>query len=100
MATVIVAPAAGSDLDRLIATRGIPETTRERVRSSLAALHDFPYLGPRLTGAWDGFRFVLGPWPWMLLVYSYDEPSDAVYVVTIQDARSATSATSEALERP
>jgi hypothetical protein len=31
----------------------------------------------------------------MLLVYAYDEATDEVYVVTIQDARSRTSATSE-----
>jgi hypothetical protein len=38
---------------------------------------------------------VLGPAPWMLLVYVYDEVSDQVSVVTIQDARSARAATSQ-----
>jgi plasmid stabilization system protein ParE len=95
MATVIVAPAANADLDSLIATHSLPGTTRDRMKQSLRALADFPYLGPKLTGAWAGFRFLLGPWPWMLLVYVYDEATDEVYVVTIQDARSGLSATSE-----
>jgi len=52
-------------------------------------------LGPPLTGRWQGFRFILGPWSWMLLVYAYDEETDQVSLVTIQDARSAESATSQ-----
>jgi hypothetical protein len=40
----------------------------------------------------QGFRFILGPWPWMLLVYVYDSVLDQVAVVTIQDARSARAA--------
>jgi hypothetical protein len=52
-------------------------------------------LGPPLTGRWRGFRFILGPWSWMLLVYAYDEETGQVSVVTIQDARSAESVTSQ-----
>jgi len=44
---------------------------------------------PGLAGRWRGFRFILGPWPWMLLVYAWDETAEVVAVVTIQDARSA-----------
>jgi hypothetical protein len=50
-------------------------------------------MGPALTGRWEGFRFLLGPWRWMLLVYICVEAEDRVVVVTIQDARSATSVT-------
>jgi hypothetical protein len=40
-------------------------------------------------------RFVLGPWRWLLVVYSYEEESqDRVLVLTLQDARSSTAATS------
>jgi len=53
----------------------------------------FPRLGPALAGRWQGLRFVLGPWPWMLIVYSWDEAADQVSVITIQDARSASAAT-------
>jgi hypothetical protein len=37
---------------------------------------------------------VLGPWPWMLLIYRYDEVADEVRVVAMHDARSAASALS------
>ena len=50
-------------------------------------------MGQALSGRWEGFRFLLGPWRWMLFVYVYLEAEDRVVVVTIQDARSATSVT-------
>jgi hypothetical protein len=40
-----------------------------------------------LAGRWDGFRFLLGPWRWLLLIYVYMEEEGRVVVVTIQDAR-------------
>ena len=94
MATVVVTPTAVADLDWLIRTHSLPANTRERAISSLRALERFPLLGAPLTGRWAGFRFVLGPWRWMLLVYVYDDEADRVAVVTIQDARSARAATS------
>jgi hypothetical protein len=38
-------------------------------------------------------RFLLGPWPWMILLYRYDEPSNRVFLVAAHDARSTMSAT-------
>jgi hypothetical protein len=52
-------------------------------------------MGPELRAAWRPFRFVLGPWRWLLIVYAYEEDSDLVVVVTMQDARSSSAATSE-----
>ena len=49
-------------------------------------LATFPLLGPALLGRWQRFRSILGPWPWMLIVYHFDESEDLVIVVTIQDA--------------
>ena len=49
----------------------------------------FPRLGPELRGRWSGFRFVLGPWRWMLVIYVFLETENRVVVVTIQDARSS-----------
>ena len=95
MARVVVTESARADLLSMILTHSLPPTTIDRVRAALAALAEFPQLGPALEGRWDRFRFVLGPWPWMLLVYVWDEGADVVSVVTIQDARSATAATSE-----
>jgi plasmid stabilization system protein ParE len=93
VATVVLAEPALADLDRLIVTHSLPATTRGRVRASLEPLASFPLISSRLVGRWQGFRFILGPWPWMVIVYEYDEAIDQVGVVTIQDSRSARSAT-------
>jgi hypothetical protein len=84
-----VTPAAAEDLDRLIFTHSLPANTKERVKRSLRPLADFPLLGQMLSGRWEPFRFILGPWRWMLIVYVFDPDSDQVSVVTIQDGRSA-----------
>jgi plasmid stabilization system protein ParE len=94
MARVVVAQRARTDLDQLIRTRGLPPDTPARVRASLQQLASFPSIGKRLAGRWRGFRVILGPWPWMLIVFIFDEGSDTVAIVAIHDARSATSATS------
>ena len=94
MARVELAHVAVGDLDHLIAALSLPADTRDRVRRSLEPLGEFPRLGPELTGRWQGTRFVLGPWRWMLLVYVHIESEDRVVVLTIQDARSSSAATS------
>jgi len=94
VAKVILSPNALEDLDRLISTLTLPPTTRARVRASLEALQTFPRLGAPLGGRWSGYRFVLGPWRWMIVVYQVDEADEVVGVVTIQDARSVRAATS------
>ena len=95
MTRVVVTETARADLRELVTTRGLPPSTAERVRNAIRPLAEFPLLGPALVGAWEGYRFVLGPWPWMLIVYVYDGATDQVAVVTIQDARSAHAATSD-----
>jgi hypothetical protein len=89
VARVELALAAVEDLDRLIRTHSLPADTRARVARSLRSLAQFPNIGPALTGRWDGYRFVLGPWRWLILVYVVIEEEDRVVVVTIQDARSS-----------
>lgn len=91
MASVIVAEPARQDLAALIRSHGLPTSTRDRIRRSIEPLGTFPLLGPALEGRWDGFRSILGPWPWMLIVYVYDEEADLVIVVMIQDTRSGKS---------
>ena len=93
MARVELAAAAVEDLDGLIRTHSLPADTRERVAQSLRSLARFPRIGPALSGRWDGFKFILGPWRWLILVYIYVEADDRVVVVTVQDARSSTAAT-------
>jgi hypothetical protein len=92
VAQVELAVAAVEDLDSLIRTHSLPADTRARVALSLRSLAQFPNIGPALSGRWQGFRFVLGPWRWLILVYVFIEAEDRVVVVTIQDARSSTAA--------
>ena len=94
MATVVVTPTAVANFDTLVRTLSLHRNTRERVKASLRPLSRFPRLGAPLEGRWSDFRFILGPWRWMLIVYVYDEATDRVAVVTIQDARSAEAPTS------
>lgn len=93
MTSVELTRVAVEDLDRLIAVLSLPVDTRDRVRSSLAPLLEFPRLGVELTGRWRGTRFILGPWRWMLIVYEHLEDQDRVVVLTIQNARSSSPAT-------
>ena len=90
MARVELSAAA---VDDLIASHGLPPDTLPRVVRSLRSLDRFPLAGRALTGRWHGFRFLVGPWRWMLLVYVYIETDDRVVVVTVQDARRSSSAT-------
>jgi ParE toxin of type II toxin-antitoxin system, parDE len=94
VATLVIAPAAAGDLDLLIRELELPPNARARVRTRLSRLADFPESGEELTGRWRGFRYTLGPWRWMLIVFAYDKDADQVNIVTIQDSRAAQSATS------
>lgn len=93
MPRVELSVAAVEDLDSLVRTHSLPADTRERVRRSLRPLEQFPRLGHELSGRWEGFRVVLGPWRWMLIVYVVIEREQRVVVATIQDARSAAAVT-------
>ncbi len=89
MARVELSAAALEDLERLIVTHSLPADTRRRVRRSLHPLERFPMLGAALEGRWSGFRFLLGPWRWMVIVYVYFDEEERVVVATIQDGRSS-----------
>jgi hypothetical protein len=89
VARVELAVAAVEDLDILIRTHSLPADTRARVARSLSSLVEFPQLGPALAGRWDGYRFILGPWRWLILVYVFIEEEGRVVVVTMQDGRSS-----------
>jgi hypothetical protein len=95
VARVDVADVATADLDQLIATHQLPPDTRARVAGALRVLERFPQSGRALIGAWEGFRLLIGPWRWMLIIYAYDPASDSVTVVSIQDARRSTAATAQ-----
>ena len=92
MARVEVSRSAVTDIDRLIRTHSLPKNTKQRFKSAVRPLGRFPRFGPELGGRWSGFRFVLGPWRWILVVYVYLEDEDRVVIVTVQDARSSRAA--------
>ena len=94
MARVEFAEAAAEDLERLIRTHSLPPDTKDRVKRTLRPLETFPYLGAPLAGRWEGFRFLLGPWRWMLIVYEYLDEEERLVVLTIQDGRSSRAVTS------
>jgi plasmid stabilization system protein ParE len=92
---IIVSPAAADSLARLIVSHSLPADTRERFRRSIRPLAEFPLLGRRLEGAgYDGLRFILGPWRWMVVVYEHDLDADVVSILAVEDARSSAAATS------
>jgi len=93
VAQVIIAPQARQDVDEAISTLNLPDDAWARIARSLRTLETFPLAGVELGGRWAPTRFVLGPWPWMILLYCYEESSDRVYAVAMHDGRSATSAT-------
>lgn len=50
-------------------------------------------LGAPLDGRWRGYRFILGPWRWMLIVYTHDPATDVVAIATVQDGGTSDAAT-------
>jgi plasmid stabilization system protein ParE len=90
---VIVTPQARRDVDEAVSVLSLPDDTWARIARSLTVLETFPMAGTELAGRWAPTRFVLGPWPWMILIYRYEESSDQVFVVAMHDGRSAVSAT-------
>jgi hypothetical protein len=90
LAEIRVTPRAQRDVNEAIANLGLPTDTWARIDRSLRVLETFPLAGSALGGRWAPARFVLGPWPWMLLLYVYDKSSDRVHVVAAHDARAAT----------
>ena len=92
MARVEVSSAAAEDIARLKITHRLPPDTGERIKRSLRSLGRFPRLGTLLDEEWAGFRFVLGPWRWMVIVYDFDENRDVVVTATVQDGRSSNAA--------
>lgn len=93
MATIVVTPRAERDVEEAIANLSLPGDTWARIGRSLRLLEDFPRAGRELEGDWSEARFLLGPWPWTILVYRYDEPTDRVFLAAVHDARAAASPT-------
>lgn len=82
-----------SDLDQLVLGHHLPADTRERIEQSASPLERFPRFGPEIRTLPGGaeLRFLIGPRPWLVIVYLYLESEDRVGVVSIEDGRAATS---------
>jgi len=93
LAHVRLSEVAQRNLAELIRSHSLPADTPERVKRSLRPLTRFPLLGAPLEGRWAGYRFLLGPWRWMVIVYVVADTGDLVTVVTIRDGRTAVSPT-------
>jgi hypothetical protein len=78
-------------LQALVDSLGLGDLALKRVQKSLGILEQFPLAGRALTGPFEGTRFLIGAWPWMILVYVHDEADDAGFVVSVHDGRSGTS---------
>jgi plasmid stabilization system protein ParE len=92
LARVRLSRLAVEDLDALITSHGLPDDTKARVARSLRSLEQFPLIGRELEGAWEGMRFLIGPWPWMVIVYVHDDEMDSVTIVAVHDGRTSSAA--------
>jgi plasmid stabilization system protein ParE len=92
VAQVFITAEARRDIDAAASALELPPSHWSRIARSLRVLETFPLAGRRLNGRWAPLRFVLGPWPWMILLYRYDKYADRVFVVAMHDARSGGSA--------
>lgn len=93
MPDVVLTRMAARDLEDLIRTHSLPTETQRRVQRSLEILREFPEVGVGLRLRWEGYRFLIGPWRWMIIVYRYDDERDAAIVMRIFDGRSGSSPT-------
>jgi plasmid stabilization system protein ParE len=89
-----------TSLDQLVLSHHLPADTRDRIEISAHPLQRFPRFGPEIRTLPDGaeLRFLIGPWPWLVIVYLYIESEDRIGGVSIEDGRSASSTVSR--ERP
>lgn len=80
-------------LDRLRLTHSLPADTRHRVEATARPLERFPRLGPALRSLDGGgeLRFLIGPWPWLVIVYLYLETENRAVVMSVEDGRAAAS---------
>jgi plasmid stabilization system protein ParE len=80
-----------SHLERLVLTHNLPPDARERIEASTQPLRRFPLIGPEIRAAADGsLRFLIGPWPWLVIIYLYIEADERAVIVSVEDGRAAT----------
>lgn len=96
MPALVVTRLARDQLRNLIKSRQLPDDTRDRVTRTLAMLEEFPRAGKQLSGVWRDCRALIGPWGWLIVVYTYLEAEDRVVVIAFHDARTSDAAIARA----
>jgi plasmid stabilization system protein ParE len=77
-------------LEQLRLTHSLSADSRTRIEQSAGPLAQFPRLGPELQSRPEGeLRFLIGPWPWLVIVYLYRPNEDRLVIVSIEDGRAA-----------
>ncbi len=87
MTTVVVADSANRTLSELIVSHSLPSDTRDRVADCFELLAEFPEYGRALKGKWKGYRAILGPWRWFIIIYSFYDEADTVVISGFYDGR-------------
>jgi hypothetical protein len=88
----LVTQQARRDVLRAMSALDLPADTWPQIARCLRGLKSPPSAEGRLEGRWAPARFVLGPWPWMILLYRCDEAADEIFLVAMHDARAVASA--------
>jgi hypothetical protein len=93
---------AAARVDQLILSHSLPRDTRLRIELSTRVLKRFPRFGPELSRLADGaeLRFLIGPWPWLVIVYLYIASENRAVVVSIEDGRAASATVTRQRKRP
>lgn len=93
MTEIRVSDAAWSSLEHLAESRSLPSGAKERALEIAEHLGQYPQMGSPLPHAHHDLRYLLGPWPRMILVYAYSTDEDVVTLIGVEDSRQADAVT-------
>ena len=82
-------------LDQLVLTHSLPTDTRLRIETSARPLARFLRIGPQLRDLPGGaeLRFLIGPWPWLVIVYVVFAGENRVVIASVEDGRRSAAST-------
>jgi plasmid stabilization system protein ParE len=82
-----------ASLDQLVLTHSLPTDTRLQIEESARPLTRFPRFGPRIKELQGNaeLRFLIGPWPWLVIVHAFFMTENRVVIVSVEDGRTAAS---------
>jgi plasmid stabilization system protein ParE len=82
---------ARTQVEQLVLSHSLLSDTGARIEASAQPLARFPRFGPEIKGVAEGgeLRFLIGPWPWLVIVYLYLASEERVVIVSVEDGRGA-----------